>query len=68
MTQEEAKKLGHGLFNLFWKDGGSSYAAVGSLHDGTRWFAPTNWTSKTTEGIASTKWRYVDHAVEVRRS
>lgn len=36
MTQEEAKKLPLGLYYLFWKDGGSSLAAVGQLYDGSR--------------------------------
>jgi hypothetical protein len=61
MTQEQAQQLGHGVYELYWKDGSSSVAAVGSLHDGTRWFAPINWTSKDAAGIASAKWRLVDH-------
>lgn len=61
MTQAEAQeRTRHGLYRLFWKSGGMSEAAVGSLHDGRRWFAPTNWTSKSPEGIASTQWRLVD--------
>ena len=62
MTRDEAQKLGHGVFRLFWKSGGSSVASVGSLHDGTRWFAPSNWVSKTAGGITSTDWRKVDSA------
>ena len=62
MTLEEAKKHGNGLYRIYWKgDGGMSEAAVGRLHDGTPWFAPTNWTSKSQEGIASTSWRSVSH-------
>ena len=60
MTQREAKKLKHGLYRLYWKEGGASVAAVGMLHDGKYWFAPSNWTSEIKEGIASTKWRMVD--------
>jgi hypothetical protein len=60
MTIEEAKKFGHGVFRIFWKSGGSSLAAVGSLHDGTPWFAPSNWTSEVAGGIASTDWRKVE--------
>ncbi len=44
MTPEEAKALPLGLYRLHWMDGGSSLAAVGQCYDGTRWFAPTNWT------------------------
>lgn len=64
MTRDDARQLEHGIYRLFWKSGGSSLAAVGSLHDGTPWFAPTNWTSETAGGIASTDWRKVD-AVEI---
>ena len=60
MTHEEASKLNHGLYVLFWKTGGYSLVAVGSLHDGTRWFAATNWTGQTTAGILSTRWTDVE--------
>lgn len=63
MTQVEAKKLGHGLFRIYWKDGGASLAAVGSLSNGSRWFAATNWTGENTSTIASTKWAAVERAV-----
>lgn len=38
-------KIGHGLFVLHWKEGGSSLASVGSDRAGNRWYAPTNWIS-----------------------
>lgn len=47
-TQEEILNCGHGLYYVCWKSGGYSYAAVGSLYDGTLWIAPTNWTSDMT--------------------
>ncbi len=61
MTKEEAKKLSHGVYIIFWKSGGTSLASVGSTYDGTRWFAPTNWTCASNDNplIASTKWRLV---------
>jgi len=59
MTIKESNKLSYGLYRLYWKDGGSSIAAVGGLHNGVHWFAPTNWTSSTVAGIACTKWRLV---------
>lgn len=34
----------HGLYQVFWSDGSNSLASVGSLNDGSRWLAPTNWT------------------------
>jgi hypothetical protein len=67
MTQKDAQALDNGLYHLFWKAGGCSAAAVGTLHDGRRWFAPTNWTSKETAGIASTAWRLVDHTARIWR-
>lgn len=48
MTKQEVQKLDHGLYRIYWKPehgGGNSLASVGSLHDGSRWMAPTNWTS-----------------------
>jgi len=48
-----------GLYFLHWVDGGKSMAAVGMLYDGSNWFAPTNWTSHTKYGIASTSWEKV---------
>jgi hypothetical protein len=64
VTQEEAQKLEHGLYRIYWLDSDDlSIASVGSLHDGTRWFAPTNWTAKCEHGIASTKWDLVSNVV-----
>lgn len=45
MRQSDAKKLGHGVYRIYWKEGGCSLAAVGSDHRGDRWYAPTNWVS-----------------------
>jgi hypothetical protein len=56
-----------GLYHIYWKGDGSghSLAAVGLLDDGTRWFAPCNWTSETVAGIASTDWSLVESVVRV---
>lgn len=35
-----------GLYEIFWKSGGSSLASVGNLSDGVRWIAPVNWTGQ----------------------
>lgn len=60
MTKEEVQQLNHGLYKLHWKKkygGGYSLASVGSLHDGRRWFAPSNWTSSSRFGVvAADKW------------
>ena len=60
MKREEVNKLGHGLFTIYWKSGGQSLAAVGSLHDGTPWFAATNWTAYTAAGVTSTAGHLVE--------
>ena len=57
MKKKKVQQLKHGLYILYWKTGGSSDAAVGSLSDGSRWFAPINWTSKYANGIACTRWK-----------
>lgn len=42
-----------GLYRVHWREGGTSEVAVGLLHDGTPWMAPTNWTSRTIFGVAA---------------
>lgn len=44
-TGEAIKKCPIALYEVFWKSGGSSVAAIGFTYDGTRWLAPTNWTT-----------------------
>lgn len=34
-----------GVFRLFWKSGGFSWASVGSDSSGNLWFAPSNWVT-----------------------
>ena len=58
-------RRGNGIYRLWWKSGGSSLAAVGSLHSGTRWFAPTNWTASVKMGIVSTEWRKVERVDQI---
>ena len=60
MTRNDVNKLRHGLYRLYWKEGGSSLASVGSLYDGVRWYAPINWTNQSTTGIACDNWRKVE--------
>ncbi len=56
--------LAHGLYRLHWESGGSSLAAVGSMTDRERWFAPTDWTWPFTpvRGPNSTNWEDVKSA------
>jgi hypothetical protein len=67
MTKKEVQKLDHGLYYLYWKSGGFSLAAVGSLHSGDRWYAATNWTNVSTTGIASTNWKMVEKVSPICR-
>ena len=50
---EEIKDCPLGLYEVFWKSGGSSIAAIGNMHNGVRWIAPCNWT--TSEGFDPTE-------------
>lgn len=45
MTADDYQNLEHGIYRIFWKDGGHSLASVGSDSHGKRWFAPTNWVT-----------------------
>jgi len=70
VTKAEADQIPHGLYVLRWKaaaGSGASLASVGTTHDGTRWFAPCNWTSGDNAHpmVASTNWDDVDHVVLV---
>ncbi len=58
---EQQKGLKHGLYKIFWMDGGSSLASIGFTYDGTNWFSCCNWTSKGNDEpmVASTKWQIV---------
>jgi len=42
---QDIKNCKLAIYEVFWKSGGSSVAAIGFTHDGTRWMAPTNWTT-----------------------
>lgn len=49
MTLKETQSLPHGIYRIYWKEeygGGHSLAAVGSLNDGSKWIACTNWIGK----------------------
>jgi hypothetical protein len=62
MRMDEAKKLRRGVYFLRWQFGGGSHATVGSLHDGTPWFAPCDWMRATPADIACTAWKLVFRA------
>lgn len=60
MTLIEANKLKHGLYEVFWIEGGSSLAALGSLHNGDRWLAPCNWTSPNEIKFNASYWGQIE--------
>lgn len=39
------RELKHGLYEITWKSGETSVAAIGSLANGEYWIAPCNWIS-----------------------
>lgn len=41
-----------GAYIIYWKEGGSSVAAIGITKSGSPWIAPTNWTFPTAENIS----------------
>lgn len=65
MTKEEVQKLEHGVYRLYWSARSYSLASVGSLHNGDRWFACANWTSKDGDGLIHFRedWGIVKKAV-----
>lgn len=68
MKKDEVDKLEHGVYIINWKSGGQSLAAVGSLNNGTRWYAPTNWCSQTPKGIGCTDWSLISTVVLLETS
>jgi hypothetical protein len=59
---EQMRHRPTGVYRLFWHRGGCSVAAVGMLSDGSRWYAPANWTSPDAGGVASADWSPVKSA------
>ena len=39
-------KIKYGVYRVYWKCGGSSVAAIGGMHNGDLWIAPSNWTNE----------------------
>jgi hypothetical protein len=57
MTRDEAMALPLGLYRIFWDDDDApSLASVGQCHDGTRWFAPSNWTCAVPDAPSIGSW------------
>jgi hypothetical protein len=66
MKKSDVQKLPHGLYRLYWKSGGTSLAAVGSMPNGDRWMAPVNWISIGTSRIRD--WHFVERAEALKYS
>ena len=57
-----------GLYEIFWKSGGSSLASVGNMYDGIRWIAPINWTGKrSVTGKMSKHKKDIERMVLIRK-
>ena len=61
MNKRDANLLRPDIYRLRWKDGGSSFAAVGQNINGDSWFAPTDWTH-----VPSYNWRQVKSVEDLR--
>lgn len=59
------RNIPHGLYRIWFADCDEPcLASVGSTHDGTRWYAPCNWTSGNNRDpvVASTDWSVIRNA------
>lgn len=62
ITEEEVKNLPLGVAKIYWMGGGHSFASIGMLYSGKRWFAPCNWTTSNDAepyGVVSSDWEKV---------
>lgn len=50
---------GTGIYEIYWKEGGASIAAIGVGPDGRLWLAPTNWV----EPVMPPDWSQVERGV-----
>ncbi len=64
MNAKQVETLRNGLYNIYWKSGGVSLAAVGTSSDGTRWIAPTNWVAPVFNRILVSKTWHLVKSVE----
>jgi len=61
MTLKQSRQLPLGLYRIYWKDGGSSLAAVGMGESGDRWLAPTNWVGPLPAKSSRMIWRKIEN-------
>ena len=62
MNMSEVNKLHHGIYRVFWRNGKSSLAAVGSNDAYQRWLAPINWTRLFDSDVAPS-WRGIEKVI-----
>lgn len=51
----KVKGMKHGIYEIYWNNGGSSIASVGFDQQGYNWYAPCNWVSGSTNEWRSVK-------------
>lgn len=63
MTKRDGNSLKPGIYEVFWKSGGTSLAAIGNdggPDGGENWIAPTNWTTPSwPSGGYRTMWEKI---------
>lgn len=60
MTKEQGNSLKPGIYEIFWKSGGSSLSAIGNDGNGQNWIAPSNWTTPSCPSAGyPTMWRKI---------
>lgn len=67
---KDFKGLNLGVYKIYWKKrhgGGHSLASVGQTYNGTRWYAPCNWTSENNDypSVASTDWSKIKKVEQI---
>lgn len=63
MNRENVQSLPAGIYRIFWKEGGSSIAAVGVTAAGGRWIAPLNWVAPSED---QNVWKKVESVTRLR--
>lgn len=66
-VQQLQPRLAPGLYEVFWKSGGSSRAAVGCTSNGDNWIAPTNWLRPAMlREFKPGEWGDIDRLVQIQ--
>lgn len=65
MTEDQVQQLPLGVYRIYWVGGGTSVASVGQLHNGARWIAPANWTTRYAQTMGYTNYWNLIASVEL---